>query len=137
MRTLLVLVLALALAPVLSALSLTPYATHLFLDSDGLAESFNVSFALGDVRKEYATPAVVAEYPWEEGLHFYTSAVAVPAGAVAGAAAYFALYYSCFTSGSPMFLCLAVSADGVAWTKPLSLAFPFDGGATNRVFASM
>jgi len=134
MQTLLSLALALASSGVLGAISLVPNATHLFLDGEGLAEAYNVSFALGDVRKEYATPAVVAEHPWEEGLHFYTSAVAVPAGAVDGAAAYFALYYSCFTSGSPMFLCLAVSADGVAWTKPLSLAFPFDGGATNRVF---
>jgi len=131
MRTLLTLALV---APSLAALSLTPNATHLFLDDEGLAESFNVSFALGDVRKEYAAPAVVADRPWEEGLHFYTSAVAVPAGAVAGAAAGFMLFYSCFTGGSPMYLCLAVSADGAAWTKPLSLAFPFDGNATNRVF---
>ena len=87
------LVLALALARgVLGALSLAPNATHLFLDDEGFATSENVSFALGDVRKEYASPAVVAEYPWEEGLHFYTSAVAVPAGAVAGVAAQFMLY---------------------------------------------
>ena len=116
------------------ALSLDPNATHLFVDADGLAESTNLTFSLGDVRKEYATPAVVPEFPWEEGLHFYTSAVAVPANVVAGVGAQFQLYYSCFIGGSPMYLCLAVSADGVAWTKPLTPAFPFNGSATNRVF---
>ena len=136
MQTLLALTaLALALTPSFGALSLTPNSTHLFLDDEGLAETLNISFALGDVRKEYATPAVVPTFPWEEGLHFYTSAVAVPAGAVAGVAAGFMLFYSCFTSKSPMYLCLAVSADGETWTKPLTLNFPFNGTATNRVFS--
>ena len=67
-----------------AALSLDPNATHLFLDADGFALSENISFSLGDIRKEYAAPAVVPEYAWEEGLHFYTSAVTVPGGAVAG-----------------------------------------------------
>lgn len=129
------LMLALVCVPsAFGTLSLEPNATHLFLDSQGLASLANITFALGDVFKEYASPAVVSEYPWEEGLHFYTSAVAVPAGAAAGVAAQFMLYYSCFISGGAMFVCLAVSGDGVTWTKPLSPAFPFNGSATNRVF---
>jgi hypothetical protein len=115
-------------------LTLTPNATHLFLDGEGLAETYNISFALGDVRKEYSAPVVIPEHPWEESLHFYTSAVAVPAGAAAGVPAQFMLYYSCYVGGGPMYVCLAVSADGVAWAKPLTSAFPFSGADTNRVF---
>lgn len=130
---LLLLVLALHARLGVSRLSLSPNATHLFLDDDGIAASFNVTFAVGTFRKEYASPAVVPEHAWEQGLHFYTSAVTVPAG-IAGASAHFRLYYSCFVGGSAMFVCLAVSSDGVTWTKPMSTAFPFNGSATNRVF---
>ena len=128
----------LLLAPVCAAsLSLQVNATHLFLDQDGIASLTNATVALGPPpSKAYAAPAVLSEHPWEEALHFYTSALAVPAGAAgAGSAAEFRLYYSCFVGGGPMYLCLAVSADGVgAWRKPLFDAFPFNGSATNRVF---
>lgn len=119
------------------ALSLQPNQTHLFLDLEGIASTENVTVSLGALQKSYgATPAVVPEYPWETSLHFYTSALAVPAGmAGANSPAEFRLYYSCFTPDGPMYLCLAVSSSGIgAWSKPLSAAFPFNGSATNRVF---
>jgi len=119
---------------VFSELSLVPNVTHLFLDDEGIVESFNISFGLGILRKEYDRPVVISEHPWEEGLHFYTSAVTVPAFAVDGLSPQFMLYYSCFTSGSPMYVCLTVSGDGSTWVKPLSSAFPYNGSATNRVF---
>lgn len=134
-RTLLLALLLCARSGV-STLSLSPNATHLFLDDDGIASSFNVSFAVGTLRKEFATPAVVPEHAWEKGLHFYTSAITVPDGVVVGVSAHFRLYYACFadTENSPMYVCLAVSSDGVSWTKPMSPAFPFNGSSTNRVF---
>jgi hypothetical protein len=123
-------------APTVHALSLLPNVTHLFLDLDGIATTSNVSIALGALTKNYSFPAVIPEHPWEAALHFYTSALAVPAGAAgAGSAPEFRLYYSCFVPGGAMYLCLAVSADGLGpWHKPLLGAFPFNGSATNRVF---
>ncbi len=130
------LLLLVLLAPAAShALSLRPNETHLFLDLDGIAAIENITVALGALTKNYASPAVVPEHPWEELLHFYTSALAVPAGAAgAGSAAEFRLYYSCFVPSGPMYLCVATSADGGTWFKPLLSAFPFNGSATNRVF---
>jgi hypothetical protein len=118
-----------------SELTLLPNATHLFLDLEGIQTSTNVTFLLGEVHKEYASPVVTSEFPWEAGLHFYTSALAVPASlnqpAVVGE---FRIYYSCFVKDSAMYLCLSKSPDGITWTKPLSTAFPYNGSATNRVF---
>ena len=127
----------LALASLLSsthALSLLPNDTHLFFDFDGIVAAPNLTVSLGAVYKEQI-PAIIPEFPWEAALHFYTCAVAVPAGTVAGgAAAEFRLYYGCYVAGGPMYVCLAASADGVVWKKPLLSAFPFNGSATNRVF---
>jgi hypothetical protein len=133
---LLLLLLLLAPAPAVAALSLRPNETHLFLDLDGIASVENVTVALGALTKNYTFPIVVPEHAWEADLHFYTSALAVPAGAAgAGSAPEFRLYYSCCVPGGAMYLCLAVSADGAApWRKPLLGAFPFNGSATNRVF---
>ena len=75
------LLLLVLLAPAAShALSLRPNETHLFLDLDGIAAIENITVALGALTKNYASPAVVPEHPWEELLHFYTSALAAPAG---------------------------------------------------------
>ena len=123
------------LPPTRSELTFTPNATHLFLDTEGLSTSTNLTFTLGDVSKDYASPAITSEFPWEAGLHFYTSAIAVPASLdPPTAVGEFRIYYSCFVKGSAMYLCLRVSPDGVSWTKPLSSAFPYNGSATNRVF---
>jgi hypothetical protein len=113
-----------------------PNDTHLFLDLNGIVSAPNLTVGLGSIQKNYAAPAIIPEHPWEEVLHLYTSALAVPAAAGGGGAAEFRLYYGCYTHapGCPMYLCLAVSADGFAWRKPLTGAFPFNGSATNRVF---
>jgi len=119
-------------------LSLIPNATHLFLDTLGLASTINATITIGEVRKEYSIePVISPTFPWEEGLHFYTSALPVPANTYPGLQiAEFRLYYSCFENGSAMYLCVAISNDlGKSWQKPLTNDFPYNNSVpTNRVF---
>ena len=110
----------------------------MFYDTQGLASINNVTFSLGDVRKESEIKAVVSpDFPWETSLHFYTSAIAIPANTIPTIDFdTYRIYYSCFFGDSPMYLCLAVSSDyGKTWNKPLTMSFPFNGNLpTNRVF---
>jgi hypothetical protein len=116
-------------APSGATLSLLPATPHLFLDAGGIEASTNLTFSLGEPLKNYSAPAITRTYPWEEILHFYTSALLVP-----GTPNVYRVYYSCFTSESPMYVCVAESVDTFSFTKPLNSQFPFNGSSTNRVF---
>lgn len=128
---------AAAAAATAAALSLAVDEVHLFVDTEGLdaAGVVNASIALGTPLKDYSI-AVTSEHPWEETLHFYTSAITVPAALSPTGSGYFALFYSCTYGNASMNVCYANSTDGRAWSKPLFTMFPWrDGSPTNVVFA--
>lgn len=127
-----------ALAACAAGLTLDANDVHLFVDNEGLdaAGTVNTSIALGTVQKEYNNVAVTNEYPWEFELHFYVSAITVPADVSPTGQPYFALYYSCtYLNASSMNVCYANSSDGYTWRKPMFDLYPWtDGAPTNIVF---
>jgi hypothetical protein len=97
-----------------------------------LSSSTNLTLALGDITKDYATPAVVPEHPWENSIGFYTSSATGEFGDTPPNTSSFRLYYTCMpylkmNSTQPVTLCMANSTDGIVWTKPLLPFFAWDG----------
>jgi hypothetical protein len=82
-------------------------------------------------------PIIGPEYPWEGTMHFYGSAVTL-------AEDDHRMYYACDVGGktaqasadSQSAACVAVSTDGVKWTKPMLPYIPFSAAhpKTNMVF---
>lgn len=62
---------------------------HLFVDNEYLQDMSSLEFQNGLVQKDTDNPIVVPEYPWEAGVHFYTSFLQVPANlSITGKAMY-------------------------------------------------
>ena len=142
-RVMAIMLVSLAVAPNNAhghTLSLEVNTVHMFFDFDGIdAEGrSNVSVSLGQVVKHVDQPIVVAEHPWEDMLHFYTSMVTVPASLSPTGVTTFMLFYSCMSTDDSrpveeqaMFVCVANSTDGVAWEKPMLPFYPWQQDKTN------
>eukprot|EP01048_Picozoa_sp_COSAG05_P004293 COSAG05_NODE_225_length_13597_cov_18.878723_14_plen_336_part_00 len=101
---------------------------ELVLDTRGIVENAtNLTRVAQHPRKE--GKVLEPEHPWEAGLYFYSSVVQVSAER-------FHLYYGCAgpANETTTFLCVAVSTDGIHYTKPLDVgAFVYAGSTQNNI----
>ncbi len=70
-----------------------------------------------------------AQHPWEAGLYFYSSVVQAGPADVR-------LYYGCSgpLNATASFLCVAVSTDGLTFSKPLDLGIvEYNGSSANNI----
>ena len=108
---------------------------HLFVDDQYLQNTSSLEFQNGLVQKNTDDPIVFPEYPWEAGVHFYTSFMQVPANLSITGKAMYVIYYACVTADTIIFfhnvsVCVANSTDGVKWEKPMLWYFPYTANGT-------
>lgn len=131
-----------AAAAVCAAVShAVPAQIHVFTDMNVVDSSSTGMYIQLQTPEKDATPLLQPEYPWEVGLHFYTSLLTLPPALSLTGNLTYILYYAC-TDGIAFFtnmsVCVANSSDGVAWTKPLLPYFPYGPSqqATNIVWVT-
>lgn len=106
---------------------------HHLAASPLVSSTSDVYVALGALSKDLDHPIVVPEYAWEAAIQFYTDLTFVPANASYNGKAMWLLYYSCSDAVlfyNPIGVCVAESADGVTWQKPLLPYFPYTNNGT-------
>jgi hypothetical protein len=70
---------------------------------------------------------IAQDHPWEAGMYFYSSVVQTENQIM--------LYYGCSgpANTTANFLCVAVSADGITFTKPTIGTIEYDGSTANNI----
>ncbi len=120
---------------------------HLFADNQYLQNTSELKFQNGLIQKNINNPIVFPEYPWEVGVHFYTSFLQVPPDLSVTGKAMYIIYYACVDADTVIFfhnvsICVANSTDGVKWDKPMLWYYPYTANgtqparATNIVFVT-
>eukprot|EP00037_Helgoeca_nana_P000056 m.19932 g.19932 ORF g.19932 m.19932 type:complete len:637 (+) comp10068_c0_seq1:208-2118(+) len=99
---------------------------ELVLDTVGIVD------AVEGVTLEQHTPqksgmVIAQDHPWEAGMYFYSSVVQTENQIM--------LYYGCSgpANTTANFLCVAVSADGITFTKPTIGTIEYDGSTANNI----
>ena len=100
---------------------------ELVLDTRGIVANLSAELRRVAHRPQKMGIVVAPEYPWEAWIGFYTSVVGV-------SPTLYQLYYGCTgpANASVTFLCIAVSSDGISFTKPLNLGMYAYGNSTNN-----
>eukprot|EP01043_Picozoa_sp_COSAG02_P001810 COSAG02_NODE_39_length_48074_cov_106.508890_23_plen_593_part_00 len=100
---------------------------ELVLDTRGIVA--NLSSGLRRLAHQPQKMGIVLtpKYPWEAWIGFYTSVVQV-------SSMRYQLYYGCTgpANASVTFLCVAISSDGISFSKPLNLSLYTYGNNTNN-----
>ncbi|MBN1943469.1 MAG: hypothetical protein JW849_09285 [Phycisphaerae bacterium] len=102
---------------------------ELFLDDELLSWEYNLARTLCQPTKHPANPILQPEQPWEEtAITLYGSVLPREEGG-------FAMWYMALASGwrSDQMMCLAESADGVAWTRAIQQGLPYRNCAESNV----
>lgn len=108
---------------------------HLFVDNQYLENISSLEFQNGLIEKDTDHPIVHPEYPWENGVHFATSFLQVPANVSVTGKAMYLIYYVCTEkdirlSAHNVSFCVANSTDGMKWEKPLLWYYPYTANGT-------
>lgn len=100
---------------------------ELVLDTRGIVANLSAELRRVAHRPQKMGIVVTPEYPWEAWIGFYTSVVQV-------SPTLYQLYYGCTgpANATVTFLCIAVSSDGISFTKPLDLGLYAYGNSTNN-----
>eukprot|EP00040_Diaphanoeca_grandis_P043763 m.10205 g.10205 ORF g.10205 m.10205 type:complete len:652 (+) comp8181_c0_seq1:20-1975(+) len=100
---------------------------ELVLDTHGIVEN-TTGLKRIPQRPQKMGQVIKAEHPWETGIYFYGSVVQTDTE--------IRLYYGCAGPANPntTFFCVAISADGVTFTKPLDLGLvAYNGSTSNNI----
>ncbi len=100
---------------------------ELVLDTRGIVANLSEGLRRLAHRPQKMGIVLTPEYPWEAWIGFYTSVVQV-------SSTRYQLYYGCTgpSNASVTFLCVAVSSDGISFSKPLDLGLYAYGNSTNN-----
>jgi hypothetical protein len=114
---------------------------HLFVDNQYLQNTSSLEFQNGLIQKNTNDPIVFPEYPWEVGLHFYTTFLQVPADLSVTGKPMYMVYYACVDYDTVIFfhnvsICVANSTDGIKWEKPLFWYYPYTANGTQPARAT-
>lgn len=109
------------------------YGIHHLAGSQLVANSTGLRLVPGAISKDVDNPLVVPEHPWEAAIQFYTTSLFVPANYSYSGLPVWMLYYACSDAVlfyNPISVCVAISADGRRWTKPLLSYHPYTANGT-------
>lgn len=99
---------------------------ELVLDTEGIVESWS-GLSLVQHAPQKQGLVLKQEHPWEAGLYFYGSVVQTESQVL--------LYYGCSgpANTTANFLCVAVSSDGISFTKPTLGEVAYNGSTANNI----
>ena len=107
---------------------------HLLIDDWSLAETHNIRRTFHRPAKYSGNPLIVCDKPWE------ATAVYLSSGAVRDPSGRYRLWYNAADPASPtgagrknVHTCLAVSKDGIHWTKPDLGIHEYAGSSANNI----